>query len=55
MDLTVDFAAVGLPAGKSVEVFDIWQGKSLGTHELSYTAANVAMHGTAFLRLTPKS
>ena len=52
VDLTVDFAEVGLPAGKAVAVHDIWAGSSAGTHELSYTAPNVPVHGTAFLRLS---
>ena len=48
----MDFAEVGLPVGKAVAVHDIWAGSSAGTHELSYTAPNVPMHGTAFLRLS---
>ena len=52
VDLTVDFAEAGLPASKAVAVHDIWAGASAGTHELSYTASNVPMHGTAFLRLS---
>ena len=48
----MDFVEAGLPVGKAVAVHDIWAGASAGTHELSYTAPNVPMHGTAFLRLT---
>jgi hypothetical protein len=54
LDMTVDFAEVGLAGAKAVEVMDIWAEASVGTHEQRFTAANVAVHGTAFLRLTPK-
>lgn len=51
--ITVQFADVGLK-GK-VAVRDIWAQKDVGVFETSYTATNVAVHGTAFLKLTPSS
>jgi len=35
--------------------FDIWQEKALGAFTGSFVAKGVAMHGTAFLRLTPSA
>ena len=50
-DITVDFAAdLGLKG--PVDVFDIWAQKTAGTFTGSYTAKGVAVHGTAFLRLS---
>jgi hypothetical protein len=49
-DITLDFALVDLHG--AVEVFDIWQEKSLGSFTGSYTANQVPKHGTAFLRLS---
>jgi hypothetical protein len=40
--------------GKVVEVYDVWEQKSLGSFTGSFTAKNVSHHGNAFLRLTPK-
>ena len=41
-------------AGGAVEVYDIWAEKALGSFTGgSFTAKNIAHHGTAFLRLTP--
>ena len=36
----------------SVDVYDIWSQKSLGKFTGSFTAKNVAAHGTSFLRLS---
>ena len=36
----------------SVSVFDIWEQKTVGTFEGSYTAKAVPYHGSAFLRLS---
>lgn len=53
VDITVNFADVMLFG--SVEVYDIWAGKSVGTFTNAYTAKAVPYHGTAFLRLTPEA
>jgi len=50
-DITVTFADVHL-YGK-VSVYDIWTQKTVGIFEGSYTAKQVPLHHTAFLRLTP--
>ena len=49
-DISIAFADVNMRG--SVNVFDIWQQKSLGTFTGSFTAAAVPHHGTAFLRLS---
>ena len=59
IDIAVDLGAVGLEpaAGRAnVEVYDIWSQSVVGVFPAgsNYTATNVALHGTAFLRLTPK-
>lgn len=51
----IDFAKLGLDPQATVEVFDLWAGASLGAHKGSFTAAGVAFHDTAMLRLTPHS
>ena len=59
VDVVVNFAdlsaagMVGAAAGDSFEVFDIWAEKTVGTFATSYTAKQVPMHGTGFLKLTP--
>ena len=59
-DITVDFGAAGLPAAASdptapVLILDIWRGHFVpGTFVAagSFTAKNVSLHGTAFVRLS---
>lgn len=50
-DLTLSFADLKLYGG--VAVYDIWEQKEVGVFHGSYTAKQVPLHGTAFLRLTP--
>ena len=45
-------AAADLGLKGPVDVFDIWAQKGAGTFTGSYTAKGVAVHGTAFLRLS---
>lgn len=40
-------------SSSSYKVYDIWQGKDLGTFKDTFVAKNVGMHGTGFFRLTP--
>eukprot|EP01043_Picozoa_sp_COSAG02_P000558 COSAG02_NODE_10_length_59045_cov_19.973365_7_plen_77_part_00 len=47
--------ALGKRTDKSAVVYDIWARKQLGSFVGSFTATNIPHHGTAFLRLTPKS
>ena len=51
-DITVEFADPEINLFGAVEVYDIWAGRSLGTFTGTYTAKGVAVHDTAFLRLT---
>jgi len=48
-NVTIQFSDVGFV--DSVSVYDIWQQKTVGTFDTSYTAV-VPLHGTAFLRLS---
>jgi len=50
-DVTVNFADVHLYG--SVQVYDIWAQKVVGTFTGSYTAKQVPLHQTEFVRLTP--
>merc|ERR1711935_456369 len=50
-DITVNFADVHLYG--SVSVYDIWAQAKVGTFTGSYTAKQVPLHQTAFLRFTP--
>ena len=49
-DITVHFSMLDLH-GK-LNVYDIWQGKTVGSFTGSYTATEVPFHGSAFLRLS---
>ena len=40
------------PLGATMSVRDVWSGEELGKFADSYTARNVPVHGTVFLRLT---
>ena len=51
-DIQLNFTMVDLHG--SVSVYDIWEQKSLGSFEGTYTAKAVPYHGTAFLRLSTK-
>merc|ERR1712151_755135 len=48
-DIKLDFSEINL-SGK-VAVFDIWANEQLGIFEGSYTAKNVSLFDTRFLRL----
>eukprot|EP00698_Gefionella_okellyi_P025551 TRINITY_DN9404_c0_g1_i1.p1 TRINITY_DN9404_c0_g1~~TRINITY_DN9404_c0_g1_i1.p1 ORF type:complete len:395 (+),score=66.77 TRINITY_DN9404_c0_g1_i1:366-1550(+) len=50
-DITVKFADVGLSG--HVHVRDVWQQKDMGVFVGQYTAEQVPLHGTAFLKLSP--
>merc|ERR1712224_442154 len=50
-DITVNFGDLNL-SGK-VSILDIWSGKNLGIFDGSFTAEEVPLHDTAFLRLSP--
>ena len=50
-DITLSFADVEMYG--DVSVYDIFAGSSAGKKKGSYTAKQVPLHGTAFLRLTP--
>jgi hypothetical protein len=59
IDIAVNLGAVGLEPAvghANVEVYDIWSQSVVGVFPAgsNYTATNVSLHGTAFLRLTPK-
>jgi len=51
-DITVHFNDSNINLFGSIDVFDIWSGKSLGAFTGSYTAKDVNAHGTSFLRLS---
>jgi hypothetical protein len=51
-DITVKFSDIQM-AG-SVEVYDIWEQKSLGVFTDEFTAKQVPFHGSAFVRLSKK-
>jgi len=52
-DITVTFSDVGL-SGR-VKVYDIWAQRQVGEFQYSFTAQNIPVHGTAFLRLSAAS
>lgn len=52
-DMTVTFAEVGLFAGSTIQVYDVWAQRVVATtNASSYTVAAVPWQGTAFLRLS---
>jgi len=51
-DIVLDFTEVGFSSDDEVSVYDIWLRKHVGAFKGRYTAKNVALHGTAFLRLS---
>jgi alpha-N-acetylgalactosaminidase len=51
-DIVLDLTEVGFSSEEEVSVYDIWLQKHVGGFKGSYTAKNVALHGTAFLRLS---
>jgi len=51
VDITLSFADVEMYG--EVSVYDIFARSSAGKVKGSYTAKQVPLHGTAFLRLTP--
>lgn len=50
-DITVNFEE-DLRKFGPMNIYDIWAGKSLGIFKGSYTAKQVPVHGTAFLRIS---
>ena len=51
--MTVTFAEVGLFAGSTIQVYDVWAQRVVATtNASSYTVAAVPWQGTAFLRLS---
>lgn len=52
--ITLAWEMMGVPAGASFSVFDIWQDVTVGTFTGAYTTP-VVSHGVAFLVLTPSS
>jgi len=55
VDIALDFSEVGFGAGESVSVFDIWAQQKAGEFKGTFTATNVPLHGSAFLRLSSAS
>lgn len=53
LDITANWADIGLDSSATASVYDIWQHKDLGTKTGSVTA-RVPSHGVAFYRITPK-
>jgi hypothetical protein len=53
-DIKVSFDDPSINLFSEVEVYDIWEQKSLGTFQGSFTAKSVPAHGTSFLRLSEK-
>jgi alpha-N-acetylgalactosaminidase len=51
-DITVQFNDPNINLFGNIDVYDIWEGKSLGTFTNNYTAKNIKSHATAFLRLS---
>ena len=51
-DVTVKLYEVGFAADDLVHVYDIWKQQEVGSVKGTYTAQNVPLHGTAFLRLS---
>ena len=47
------WAEVGLPASLRLQLHDLWQGRDLGPHTGSFTAASVPSHGVVMLVLRP--
>ena len=54
LSITVNFNDPNINLYGEIDVYDIWEGKSLGTFTSSYTAKNVISHDTAFLILSKK-
>jgi len=50
--ITAHWKDVGIPAGSTVSVRDLWQHKDMGKASNSYTAT-VASHGVVMVKLTP--
>jgi len=53
VDMTVNFADVGLFPGSTISVYDVWERRVVATtNASSFTAAAVPWRGAAFLRLS---
>jgi hypothetical protein len=46
---------VGLKKGATVDVYDIWAGKSLGKATGSYTSTVIGEHDHVLVKFTPSS
>lgn len=53
--VTLDLEAVGFDKSTECEVYDIWNGQTVGTYKASEYAPTINRHGCAFLKVTPKS
>lgn len=51
VNITVDFALLGLCSDCSVTVLDVWENSPLGNFVSNYTASNVPLGGTALVLL----
>jgi len=52
VSITLDLSEVGFGADELVSVFDIWAQQTAGEFKGTFTASNVPLHGSAFLRLS---
>jgi hypothetical protein len=53
VDLTLDFADAGLPAGTRCAVYNFWENKVVGYATDSFTGKNIPNNGSLLLRFTP--
>lgn len=51
-NIILNFREIGFSSAEEVSVYDIWLQKDVGAYKGSYTARNVPLHGSAFLRLS---
>ena len=54
-DVTCTWAELGLPAGASAGVRDLWARADLGAFTGQFTAQAVESHGAAMVRVTPQA
>jgi len=52
INITLDLTEVGFSSDDEVLVYDIWSKENVGTFKGTYTAADVPVHGSAFIRLS---
>ena len=53
VNLTLDFADAGLPAGTRCAVYNFWENKVVGYATDSFTGKNIPNNGSLLLRFTP--